>query len=222
MVACSVPGNAISCAIWQWHFSSSANCRSRRCCNASLSHSRMYERIARTFLARSRTWSPRLRERHVRLPYSWGYISTTLAWLAPFEKRHPRPLGQISVWFTTIQRQGTFFISHPVIRRPRRRYIRVTTVSCLQLLLQSAAISHRPPPRHDVISYRIVSGSFRRTRVNFDIMWFPAMIAGSLGPFTSLIRFTRTFGNSLLAECAVCFDIWRHLLLRVSKLANYI
>lgn len=92
-----------------------ANCRSRRCCNASFSHPRMYVRIARTFLARPRTRSPCLRQRHVRGLYTWATSPQLSGWLRFFRKETPLSPRQISTWFTTIPRQRTFFILHPVI-----------------------------------------------------------------------------------------------------------
>lgn len=116
-------------------------------------------RIARTFLARSRT-TLKTRTRSLPLHVGGGgrastsldnYGPLSVSFLKRERERRRRPLGQISAWFTTIPGQGTFFIPHTLY------VVRVTTAPCLELLsVQSATISHRPLPR-DVISCCIVS-----------------------------------------------------------------
>lgn len=139
-------------------FPPSANCRSRRCCNASPLSSTYVAYVSHVHFwhGREQRW------RHVRVfPYTWvegggprHHSTTTGLSLSLFWKereRRRRPLGQISAWFTTIPGQGTFFIPHTLY------VVRVTTAPCLELLsVQSATISHRPLPR-DVISCCIVS-----------------------------------------------------------------
>lgn len=140
-------------------FPPSANCRSRRCCNASPLSSTYVAYVSHVHFwhGREQRW------RHVRgvFPYTWveggeprHHSTTTGLSLSLFWKereRRRRPLGQISAWFTTIPGQGTFFIPHTLY------VVRVTTAPCLELLsVQSATISHRPLPR-DVISCCIVS-----------------------------------------------------------------
>lgn len=127
-------------------------------------------RIARTFLARSRTT---LKTR-TSLPLHVGgggrawHRSTTTGLslsLSLFLKRERernrerrRPLGQISAWFTTIPGQGTFFIPHTLC------LVRVTIAPCLEVLCTKCHYFSSTTSSRYVISCCIVSVELNNSR----------------------------------------------------------
>lgn len=147
-----------------------ANCRSRRCCNASPLSSTYVAYVSHVHFwhGREQRW------RHVRVfPYTWvekgGHdiarrLRASLCLSLFFwkererERERRRPLGQISAWFTTIPGQGTFFIPHILC------LVRVTIAPCLEVLCTKCHYFSSTTSSRYVISCCIVSVELNNSR----------------------------------------------------------
>lgn len=129
------------------------------------SFSSTYVRTYRTYIfgTTENTVALLTRETRTRVPYTWATSPQTprMELLRFFSKVTNLPLCVLVDKFQRDSRRypgNRHFSSRARSSRATTSHIRVTTVSCLELVLQSAPISHRRLPR-DVISCRVVSGS---------------------------------------------------------------
>lgn len=191
----NVSGNAISCAVWQWHFSSWPIAGHVDAATlVSLIH-------VCTYVSHVHFWHGR---EHGRPAYGKDtyaaftrglHLRNSPTGSASFEKRHPVLLDKFQRDSRRYRDNGHFsFCTRSSPCNPPTCYIRVTTVSCLKLLLQSAPISHRLPPR-DVINYYIVSGSQGEQASEYLSNAIFSEIQASLGLFDDRFSYGRSDGT---------------------------
>lgn len=195
IVVKNIFGNAISCVVWQWHFSSWPIAGHVDAATlVSLIH-------VCTYVSHVHFWHGR---EHGRPAYGKDtyaaftrglHLRNSPAGSASFEKRHPFLLDKFQRDSRRYRDNGHFsFCTRSSPCNSPTCYIRVTTVSCLELLLQSAPISHRLPSR-DVINYYIVSGSQGEPASEYSSNAIFSEIQASLGLFDDRFSYGLSDGS---------------------------